>query len=74
MVTLTDTFLSLIVDIEWEISRLAVSVNFSDDVTVPDVFLSERWSRKAVIVFCCPWWYRQGIVNEDKLGFRSCLI
>ena len=29
LVTLTDILLSFIVDIEWEISRLAVSVDFS---------------------------------------------
>ena len=22
--------------------------------------------------FCCPWWYFQGIVGEDRLGFGSC--
>ena len=44
-------FLSIIVDIEWEISRLAVSVNFSKGVTVTVVFLFDGWSMKAVIVF-----------------------
>ena len=38
LVTLTAVRLSIIVDIEWEISRLAVSVNFSNGVTVPVVF------------------------------------
>ena len=38
LVTLTAILLSIIVDIEWEISRLAVSVNFSSGVTVPVVF------------------------------------
>ena len=37
-VTLTAILLSITVDIEWEISRLAVSVNFSNGVTVPVVF------------------------------------
>ena len=51
LVTLTAIRLSIIVDIEWEISRLAVSVNFSSGVTVPVVFHFEGWSIKAVIVF-----------------------
>ena len=51
LVTLTAIFLSIIVDIEWEISRLAVSVNFSNGVTVPVVFHFDGWSMKAVIVF-----------------------
>ena len=38
LVILTAILLSIIVDIEWEISRLAVSVNFSSGVTVPVVF------------------------------------
>ena len=50
-VTLTAIFLSNFVDIEWEISKLAVSVNFSIGVTVPVVFHFDRWSTKAVIVF-----------------------
>ena len=51
LVTLTAIFLSNIVDIEWEISRFAVSVHFSNGVTVPVVFDFDGWSRKAVIVF-----------------------
>ena len=51
LVTLTAILLSIIVDIEWEISRLAVSVNFSSGVTVPVVFHFDGWSMKAVIVF-----------------------
>ena len=51
LVTLTAILLSIIVDIEWEISRLAVSVNFSNGVTVPVVFHFDGWSMKAVIVF-----------------------
>ena len=51
LVTLTAILLSIIVDIEWEISRLAVSVHFSNGVTVPVVFHSDGWSIKAVIVF-----------------------
>ena len=35
------TLLSITGDIEWEISRLAFSVNFSNGVTVPVVFHSE---------------------------------
>ena len=49
--TLTAILLSIIVDIEWEISKLAVSVNFSNGVTVPVVFHFDGWSMKAVIVF-----------------------
>ena len=51
LVTLTDILLSIIVDIEFEISRLAVSVNFSNGVTVPVVFHFNGWSMKASIVF-----------------------
>ena len=51
LVTLTATRLSIIVDIEWEISRLAVSVNFCNGVTVPVVFHFDGWSMKAVTVF-----------------------
>ena len=51
LVTLTSILLSNIVDIEWEISKLAVSVNFSNGVTVPVVFHFDGWSTKAVIVF-----------------------
>ena len=51
LVTLTAIRLSIIVDIEWEISRLAVSAIFSNDVTVPVVFHFEGWSMKALTVF-----------------------
>ena len=51
LVTLTAILLSIIVDIEWEISKLAVSLNFSNGVTVPVVFHFEGWSMKAVTVF-----------------------
>ena len=50
-VTLTAIFLSIFVDIEWDIMRLAVSVNLSTEVTVPVVFHSDKWSTNAVIVF-----------------------
>ena len=49
--TLTVFLLSIIVDIEWQISRLAVSGNFSNGVTVPVVFHFDGWSMKAVIIF-----------------------
>ena len=42
VVTLTAILLLTIVDIEWKFSKLAVSVNFSSDVTVPVVFHSDR--------------------------------
>ena len=51
LVTLVAILLSIIVNIEWEISKLAVSVNFSNRVTVPLGFLFGGWSTKAVIVF-----------------------
>ena len=50
LVTLTAILLSIIVDIEWKIRKLAVSVNFSNGVTVPVVFHFDGWSTKAVIV------------------------
>ena len=49
--TLTAILLSNIVDIEWEISRLALSVYFSNSLTVSVLFHFDGWSTKAVIVF-----------------------
>ena len=49
LVTLTAVLLSIIVDIERKISKLAVSVIFSNVVTVPVVFHFDGWSVKAVI-------------------------
>ena len=51
LVTLTAIFLSITVDIEWDIINFAASVNFSNGVTVPVVFHSDKWSTNAVIVF-----------------------
>ena len=51
LVTLTAILLLIIVDIEWETSRLDVSLNFSNGVTVPVVFHFDGWSMKAVMVF-----------------------
>ena len=51
LVTPPAILLSIIVDIEWEIGRLAVSVNFSNGVVVPVVFHFDGQSTKAVIVF-----------------------
>ena len=51
LVTPIATCLSIILDIEWEISRFAVSVSFSSDVTFPVVLHFDGWSTKAVIVF-----------------------
>ena len=51
LITLIAFLLSIIVDNEWEISKLAVSVNFSNVVTVPVMFHFDGWSMKAVIVF-----------------------
>ena len=71
LATLTANLLLIIVDIEWEISKLAVSVNFSIGVTVPVVFHSDGGSTEAVIdsVILC------GIVSELAVmtgwGFAS---
>ena len=51
LVTLTAILLSIVVDIEWEISKLAVFVNFSNGVTVPVVLHFDGWSTEAVIVY-----------------------
>ena len=49
--TLTAILLSIIVDIKWDNSKIAVSVNSSNGVTVLVVFRFDGWSTKAVIVF-----------------------
>ena len=51
LVALTTILWSIVVVIAWEISKLAVSVNFSNGVTVPVMFHFEGWTTKAVIVF-----------------------
>ena len=51
LVSLTAILLVIIVDIEWEINRLAVSVSFSNGVTLPVMLHFDGWSMKAVIVF-----------------------
>ena len=51
LVTLTAILLSYIVDIEWEISRFAVSIKFSNGVTVLVLLQREGLSTKTVIVF-----------------------
>ena len=51
LVTLTSILLSVIVDIEREIRKFAVSVNFSNGVTVHVVLHFDGWSTKAVTVF-----------------------
>ena len=61
LVTVTAIFLSIIVDIEWDLMRLAVSVNFSTGVTVPVLFLSDKRSTNTewfllsfvVLLHCC---------------------
>ena len=40
--TLTAILLSILVEIEWDIIRFAVSVNFFPGVTVPVVFHSDK--------------------------------
>ena len=51
LVALTAFLLSIIVDMEREISKLAVSVNFSYGITVPVVFHFDGWSTEAGIAF-----------------------
>ena len=51
LVTLTAILLSDVVNIEWEISKRAVSLNFCNGVTVTVVFHFDRWPTKTVIVF-----------------------
>ena len=50
--------------IEWDISKLAVSVKLSHDVTVPVVFHSDGWSAKPVIVFVV----LSGFVRASSVG------
>ena len=50
-VTLTATCLSNKIEIEWDIMKLAISVNFSTAFTVPVVYHSDRCSTNDVIVF-----------------------
>ena len=50
MLTLTATFLSIIVDNEWDSSRLVASVKLHTGVTVPAVFQSDEWSTIAAMV------------------------
>ena len=51
LVILTAAFLSMKFEIEWDISRLAASVNFPTGVTVPVACHSDGSSKNAVIVF-----------------------
>ena len=51
LVNLTAAFLKFFGNIDCEMGKLAVSVNFSNGVTVPVFYHSEGWSTKAVIVF-----------------------
>ena len=51
VVTLTSAFLSNTVDIEWDISKLAVSLILSSGVAAPAVFHSNGWATKTVIIF-----------------------
>ena len=50
-VTLSATFLSINVDIESKVSRVAISVSVPTGVRVYGEFHSEGWSAEAVIVF-----------------------
>ena len=63
LVTPTATFLSITSDIEWEISKLAVSVNLSSAVTAPIAFHSDGWATEAINVFCC----HRGIFRMSSL-------
>ena len=51
LVFLTAVFLSMIVEIELDISRPAAFVNFPTGVTVPAIGHSDGWSTNAVTVF-----------------------
>ena len=51
LVTLTAVFLSIVVETEWDNSRLAASVNFPIGVTVLVVWHSDGRSTNPVIVF-----------------------
>ena len=51
LVILTAVFLSVIVEIEWDINRLAAFVNFSTGVTVPAACHSDGRSTNAVSSF-----------------------
>ena len=48
---LTAVFLSNIVEIDWDISRLGAFVNFPTGVTVPVVCHPGGWSTNVVTVF-----------------------
>ena len=50
LVVLTADFLSIIVEVEWYISRLAASAVFPTGVTVTVVFHSDGWLTIAVAV------------------------
>ena len=70
LVFLTAILLSIIVDIDCEISKLAVSVKFSNEVTVPVVFHFDGWSTKAVIVFVVV----GGMVRALSVMTGCCLV
>ena len=64
LVTLTAALLSIIVDIELGISRLAVSTKFSNGVTVTVVFYAVGYSIKSVIVVVVDF---DGIIRASPL-------
>ena len=72
LVTLLAILPSNIVDTEWEISKLAVSVNVSSGVTVPVVFHFDGLSTKAVIVFVVVGGIARRLSKMTGWGFFSC--
>ena len=74
LVTLTAAFLSLIVDKEWEINKLAVPSKLSKRVTVPVVLNSDGWSTKGLTNFVVLGGiFRVSSVRTDW-GFEPILI
>ena len=84
LVIRTAVFLSIIVEIEWDISRLAASVNFPTGVTVPVVCHSDgRWVvNKCCNRICCHRWYCCVVLNKTGWGlalasvaaFLACIV
>ena len=82
LVILTAVFLSIIVEIEWDISRLAAFVNFPTGVTVLVVIHSDGWSTNAVMVFVVIGgtvmlsWIRTGwgLAVVSIAAFLACIV
>ena len=82
LVTLPAILFSIIVDLEWNFSRIAASINFPTGVTAPAVWHSELCSSNAVIVFVViggivmlsrirtGWGFALGLLA----GFLACIV